>query len=145
VEGHGTSASSFALFNLKGDLISYRTEIKKKNLLVAFFASYCIPCRAEIPKLVEIANNNQDKVKLLLINIDKEGAVKAVKFLSDVNVNNKAECLLDMYQHVVTQYIPEKKIPAFFLINKNGKVLMKSIGDDSRSIKKLQKVIKNIK
>jgi len=137
-------APSFALYNLKGQLISLRNEIKDKNVIIAFFASYCIPCKTEIPELVTIAERNQSTCKLLLVNIDKEGSSKAEEFLSGINVRNQ-ECLLDLYQMVISKYVPETKIPAFFLVNKRGDILMKSIGGNSRDIEKLGKMVSNLK
>lgn len=141
---NAANAPSFALYNLNGQLVSLSNEIKDKNIIIAFFASYCVPCKSEIPKLVNIADRNQLKCKLLLINIDKEGASKAGEFLSGVNVRGQ-ECLLDLYQMVIAKYVPETKIPAFFLVNKRGTILMKSIGGSSRDLERLEKMIGSLK
>ncbi len=141
---NAATAPSFALYNLKGQLISLRNEIKDKNVIIAFFASYCVPCKTEIPELVTIAERNQSTCKLLLVNIDKEGSSKAEEFLSGINVRNQ-ECLLDLYQMVIPKYVPETKIPAFFLVNKRGDILMKSIGGNSRDIERLGKMVGALK
>ncbi len=141
---NAATAPSFALYNMKGQLISLRNEIKDKNVIIAFFASYCVPCRTEVPALVNIAERNQSTCKLLLVNIDKEGSSKAEEFLSGVNVSGQ-ECLLDIYQMVIEKYVPQRKIPAFFLVNKRGDILMKSIGGNGRDIERLEKMVGGLK
>jgi len=138
------NAPHFALYNLNGQLVTLRKEIKSNNIILAFFASYCVPCKREIPELQAIATTHNQSCKLLLINIDREGAQKAEQFLSNNNIHN-VECLLDIYQTVISKYVPEKKVPAFFLINKNRQILIKSIGDNPGNINRLKNILSNIR
>lgn len=62
-----------------------------KKLLVNFWASWCVPCRAEMPALDKIAADyNSDQFMVLPINLDiGEGGLKKAKtFLADENLHN---------------------------------------------------------
>ncbi len=51
---HARNAPRFALFDLKGNLVTLSTLIKEKPVVLSFFASYCYPCKREVPALVEL-------------------------------------------------------------------------------------------
>ena len=54
-----TSGETSSLSAYEGDL-----------LVVNFFASWCAPCRAELPEFEEVANNNLDTVRFVGVNHD---------------------------------------------------------------------------
>jgi thiol-disulfide isomerase/thioredoxin len=57
-----------------------------KKLLVNFWASWCVPCRAEMPALQALAHSyNSDQFEVVPINLDvgDSGLEKARKFLAD--------------------------------------------------------------
>jgi thiol-disulfide isomerase/thioredoxin len=57
-----------------------------KKLLVNFWASWCVPCRAEMPALQALATKyNSDKFAVVPINLDvgDSGVAKAKQFLAD--------------------------------------------------------------
>ncbi len=62
-----------------------------KALLVNFWASWCVPCRAEMPALDSLATKyNSDKFMVLPINLDigEGGLEKARAFLAEENLKN---------------------------------------------------------
>ncbi|HPJ39278.1 MAG TPA: TlpA disulfide reductase family protein [Spirochaetota bacterium] len=138
------SAPTFALFDTQGKLVSLRSRLSKNNVVVAFFASYCVPCRKEIPDLIKIRDDNPGKFSLLLINIDREGKEKALPFLRGIGVSDQ-ECLLDIYQQTALKYIPDLKVPAFFLIDKKGRILIESVGVNEGKLGELQKAAKRLR
>lgn len=46
-------------------------EKESKAILVDFWASWCSPCRMQTPILHELADELQDKVKIVKINVDE--------------------------------------------------------------------------
>ncbi len=137
------TAPSFALFSTEGNLIKLSSEINKNDTLLVFFASYCIPCRNEIPELIKLHSKYNNRFNILYINIDKEGKSEAEKMLGELGIINYT-CLLDVYQQTVKKYSPSLAIPAFFLVDKNGKIRYESIGYKSENIISFEKyIIKN--
>ncbi|MBD8067069.1 redoxin domain-containing protein [Devosia sp. PTR5] len=66
-------------------------DFEGKALLVNFWASWCIPCREEMPALDQIAGEfNSDKFKVLPINLDigEGGLEKAKAFLAEGGFEN---------------------------------------------------------
>jgi len=138
------NAPRFTLFNEKDNLVKLSTLLEKSNIIVAFWASYCVPCKREIPQLAEIEKKygKPKNLKLVLINIDKEGKVKGLPFLKDINISN--ECLFDIYQITIKKYVPDMKIPATFIISKKGDIVFRIIGESEENIRKLKTAIKEM-
>jgi thiol-disulfide isomerase/thioredoxin len=134
------TAPSFALFSTDGNLIKLSTEINKSEVLIVFFASYCVPCRNEIPILVKLHEKYSSRFNILFVSIDKEGKTEAEKVLSELDVKNYT-CLLDLYQQTIKKYSPSLTIPAFFLVDKSGKILYESIGYKKESIDSFEKFV----
>ena len=98
-EGRGYADLSFA--DAAGKPMSL-ADFKGKKLLVNFWASWCVPCRAEMPALAAIAAKyNSDQFAMVPINFDvgADGLKKAGKFL----VDNKIEGV-PLYQAPITAF-----------------------------------------
>ncbi len=134
------TAPSFALFSTQGDLVKLSSETVKSEVLIVFFASYCVPCRNEIPELVKLQEKYSSRFNILFVSIDKEGKPEAEKVLSELDVKNYT-CLLDIYQQIVKKYSPSLTIPAFFLVDKNSKIIYESIGYKKESIDSFEKFV----
>ena len=138
-------APNFALFNMKGRLVSLSKLIRQKNIILSFWASYCVPCKKEMPQLVQIEKQYRERknLRLIFIGIDKEGKKIAEPMLNEMGIEN--ECLFDIYQITAKKYIPKLKIPATFLINKRGYIIFKAIGYKEETIANLEKAIKRLR
>jgi len=135
-------APSFALFSAKGKLVTLKKLVKTEPVLISFFASYCIPCRREIPELISLEKKYPNRFRLVLVNIDREGKGKALSYLNSINVER--DCLLDKYQMTAEKYMSTPRVPACFLINKQGQIIFESIGDKKESIRKLERIIRSL-
>ncbi len=137
-------APGIALYNMNDQLVKLSELTKSNNVIVAFWASYCVPCKKEMPQLVQLEKkySGSKGVKLLLINIDKEGKQAAQPVLDELGV--EAECLLDSYQTCAKKYISGLKIPAVFLVNTSGEIVYEAVGESSENISNLEKAIKKL-
>ncbi len=135
------AAPSFALFNTDGKLVTSGSLYKSSNCVVAFWASYCAPCKREMPSLIELERkyNKTKNITLVLISIDTEGREKAVQALKALGIEH--ECLLDIYQVAVKKFSPSLKIPATFLINRNGRILFQAVGESGENPANLEKAV----
>src|SRR5215470_50903 len=70
-------APAFKLITLDAKLLSL-TDYKGKVILLNFWATWCGPCRAEIPDLVELQDKYKDQLQIigLVVDDDDEDAVK---------------------------------------------------------------------
>lgn len=137
-------APRFALMNTGGSLVKLTSFAGKSNVILAFWASYCKPCKKEMPQLAELEKKYGEakKLKLVLVNIDREGAEKAMPVLKELGI--AAECLLDIYQVTAKNYIPDLKIPATFLINRKGDIVFEAVGEDRKNMEMLEKAIQGL-
>ncbi|MBP7584098.1 MAG: TlpA family protein disulfide reductase [Spirochaetes bacterium] len=134
------NAPGFALFNTEGKLVTLKSLTKEKPLVLSFFASYCVPCKREIPQLLDLEKKLPGRFNIMLVNIDREGKEKALEFLNGISVQR--DCLLDIYQQTAKKYIPDLKVPALFLVDKRGAIVFEAVGDKNDTMAKLERAIR---
>lgn len=92
-------------------------ELKGEVVLVNFWASWCGPCRAELPKLEELHQKYKDMgVTILGINID-ENLELSQRLLKDVEVNFP---ILYDFDNKVSKPYDISAMPSTFIIDKSG-------------------------
>lgn len=136
--------SSFMLIDGKtGDPIFFKEYLKKKPLILNFWATYCIPCKKEMPEIQEIAKELPN-VQLIFISIDSaKDKEKLNAFLTEANINETV--LLDVYQVAAKAYLPSLEVPATFLIGSDGQIKYKAIGYTEKTIKELRQRVSKLK
>jgi cytochrome c biogenesis protein CcmG, thiol:disulfide interchange protein DsbE len=141
-------APGFALNDSAGNMVFLSSL--KQNLVISFWASYCKPCKTEMPKLIELEKKHAKakNLKLVLINIDindgkGEAADKARRFLKSIGTDH--DFLLDFYHTAVGKYNPEKRVPATFLVNRQGFIVFEEIGYKAETVDALDKAITQLK
>lgn len=96
-----------------------------KKLLVNFWASWCVPCREEMPALDAIATRyNSDQFMVLPINLDvgETGLEKAKRFLADEGLKNLplyADSTFDAFKRLQQQAVAIG-LPATLLLDEKG-------------------------
>jgi peroxiredoxin len=120
-------APALSLPSLDGRTISLADYRGKKSVIVAYWASWCGPCRMELPVLESFyrhARKAGADFEILAINIDEykdsaEGAARELKLPFPV--------LLDPHQKAAGDY-GIYSIPALLVVDKTGKVAYQDIG-----------------
>lgn len=96
-------------------------EFQGKVLLVSFFATWCPPCRQEIPEFIALQKELADKgFSVVGISID-EGGKEAVKKLIELEQINYP--VLMATESVLSGFGGISGIPTSFLINRKGSVV----------------------
>ena len=97
------------------------SKFKEKWLLINFWATWCAPCREEIPDLNNLFNENK-RINLIGIAIDEIEDVK--KFLIETPINYESLILSDMKGVEISKALGNDKgvLPFTVLINPNGEV-----------------------
>ncbi len=112
-------------------------KYRKKVVVLTFGASWCAPCKKELPALEKLANKYGDGVVFLAINIDSSVA-KGKKFMKQLGLK-KVKSLFDPKKSTVDSYDPPK-MPSTFVIRR-GVVKYVHAGFAKGDEKKLAKVI----
>lgn len=114
----GLTAPDFALEDLSGysvKLSDYRGQV----VLLNFWASWCGPCREEMPDLEAVYQQYNGKVRILAVNLtNTQRSIDEVqKFLADNGY--KMPVVLDKTGDVATTYLV-RGIPTSFFIDSKG-------------------------
>jgi peroxiredoxin len=123
------AAPAFDLPALDGQRVSLADYHGKKKLILSFWASWCGPCKMEMPVLREFyeqQKKNADKFELLAISIDDERE-PAERFASEMKL--PFPVLLDLQSQAAGAYAVDS-IPSLFIIDENGKVIYGHTGFD---------------
>ena len=118
-------ASDFTLPSLDGTKISL-SSFKGKVVLLNFWATWCGPCKAEIPAFVELQEQYKDDLVILGLSVD-DPADKAKAFATQYKVNYPMVLGLG-HDEIQDAYGPIYGIPASFLISRDGKVCKRHLG-----------------
>src|SRR6185295_5449273 len=115
---------TFTVTDLNGRTIS-STEWRGKVVLVNFWATWCPPCRAEIPDLIKLQDKYRDKLVILGLSEDEEGVAIVKKYVAEHNINYP----IAMSTTEVRKLFPEvMALPTTFVLDRDGKLAQKNIG-----------------
>lgn len=121
----GQKAPDFSLKTEKGEI--KLSELKGKVILINFFATWCGPCRAELPvlqaKIWEKYKDNSNFSFLIIGRQHTQQEVDAFKATNKYLMPFYADPDRSVYKLYANQYIPRN-----YLIDKNGVVVYKSQG-----------------
>ena len=121
----GSPAPRFSLKSLQGDTLRL-TDFKGKVVLLNFFATWCAPCRQEIPDFVRLYNKFKDKgFEIVGIGLDMEGAAALGPFAKQFRIPYP---VLLGTREVVMDYGEIKGVPTSFFIDRNGYIAEQFIG-----------------
>jgi peroxiredoxin len=122
-------APEFSAATLDGQTVSLADFRGQKNVVVSFWASWCGPCKLEMPALIKFYKTNHNPssdFEILAISID-EDTRDATAFAAAQKLNFPV--LLDPKQRVANAYQVEG-IPTIYVIDKNGKIIYGRQGFD---------------
>lgn len=117
-------AINFKLNTLDGKEISLN-DFKGKKVFLNFWATWCPPCRQEMPELEKLYQESKDSdLVILTINLGEDA--KTVKSFMDKN-NYNFNIALDLDQDVAIKY-NIVSIPTSIFIDSEGNLVSKKIG-----------------
>mgnify|MGYP001163051365 CR=1 FL=1 len=118
----GEKAPDFTLPTLHGDLM-HLSEWKGQKVIINFWATWCPPCKEEIPVLQSFYDQQQGSMKLLAVNIDPQANVS--NFVRKYKITYPI--LLDKDDQVNKKYKVEA-IPTTYVVDEHGIIIHKHIG-----------------
>jgi len=122
----GQTAPDFELYDKAGKGYSL-SSLRGKVVLVNFWATWCPPCRAEMPSMEELYKNNigGGKLELLAINVESEGPGIIDEFSKEYP--HSFPVVFDLNAEVQNKY-GVFKFPETFIIDKKGIIVERVIG-----------------
>jgi len=131
------SAPLFSLPDMNGrkvDLVSFKGQV----IVIEFWATWCAPCREEIPLLNQIHKEYREKgVVIIGISLDRKPPQEVRKFLDQLRVEYPNvmgdEETFERYSQMANLG-PIRGIPATFVIDRNGQICQRYMGLTEKSI-----------
>ncbi|MBI5967291.1 MAG: TlpA family protein disulfide reductase [Deltaproteobacteria bacterium] len=129
--GEELMAPAFTRLSLKGENVDF-SEFKGKVILLNFWATWCPPCREEIPYLNELHNKyKRDGLVVIGIALDQGGPEKVRKFVEE----NGVEYIILMGDEAIVEAFgkipglgPIQGIPTTFIIDRKGQICRRFVG-----------------
>lgn len=135
----GDTAPSFD-FYLAKDKKTNLADYKGKIVLINFFATWCGPCRLELPRVQsEIWDKYKDNPKFALLIFGRDQGWDVVLPFKQQNKYTFA-MLPDEGKKIYSQYA-NQMIPRNFVLDENGKILYQSMGYSDEDFNKMRDLI----
>jgi cytochrome c biogenesis protein CcmG/thiol:disulfide interchange protein DsbE len=129
-DGERHTAPDFALKDADGKTVRL-SDYKGKVVLLDFWATYCGPCKIEIPWFMDFERKHKDQgFSVLGVSMDDDGWDAVKPFVNDVGINYRVmvgnDSTAEMYGGI-------EALPTTFLIDRDGKIADVHVGLTSKS------------
>jgi peroxiredoxin len=134
------AAPNFMLMDMEGEKHQL-SDYKGKTVIVNFWATWCPPCRAEMPSMERAWQKIKDQgIAMLAINVGEDEDT-IFTFLGDYPANFTV--LLDQNSKV-SELWPLRGLPTTFIVDPKGKIIYRAIGGREWDDDKLLNMIKQL-
>ena len=117
-------APPFLLQDLDGNVVS-TAQWQGKVVILNFWATWCPPCREEIPILIELAKKYKESLLIVGVSVDDGSPDDVREFAKAFHMNYPVV----MWSHeLVSEYGGVPALPTTFLINKDARIVQKHEG-----------------
>ncbi|HWY67874.1 MAG TPA: TlpA disulfide reductase family protein [Terriglobales bacterium] len=128
-EAKGKQAPDFTLQDLQGKQVKL-SDFRGKAVLLNFWATFCGPCKVEMPWLVELQKQyGPQGFEIVGVALDDSGKDKIEKFAKEMGVNYT----ILQGQDAVGDAYGAVGLPATYYIDRSGKIIDSALGLVSRS------------
>lgn len=125
---------NWKLKGLNAETIDFNS-LKNKVVFVNFWATWCPPCVAEMPSIQKLYDAYKDKVEFVFISNEDWSTIET--FYKDKNYNLPTYNLLSK----VPKQLESSSIPATFIIDKNGTIVVDKKGPANWNSEKIRKLL----
>jgi peroxiredoxin len=120
-----SKAPNFVLKTQEGKTLELK-RLKGKVVVLNFWATWCSPCRAEIPGMLEVYDKYKSKgLEIIGVSLDRGGWTRVTPFVQRMRITYPVVIgdgeLVELYGGI-------EAIPTTFIIDKKGNVAQKHIG-----------------
>lgn len=133
-----TKARDFKLKDLNGKVLTL-SDLKGKKVLLNFWATWCPPCKSEMPEIEQLYQETKDS-NLIIVTVDiGEPLITVKSFVASNKYNFKV--LIDSDQSVAAMY-NISSIPTSYFIDVDGNIISKNVG--AMNIGQMKEYIKTL-
>jgi cytochrome c biogenesis protein CcmG/thiol:disulfide interchange protein DsbE len=122
--GQGEQAPDFSLKDLEGNNVTL-ADYKGKVVFLNFWATWCPPCRQEIPDFIKAYEKHKDN-GLVILGVAVSDRENSVRSFVEKNKISYPVAMGD--EKIVQDYEPGQYIPTTIVIDRNGKIHDKHVG-----------------
>lgn len=124
----GNRAPDFRAVNLvSGDSVSLREQYDGHVTLVNIWATWCVPCRAEMPAMEELYQAFKDEgFRIAAVSVDEGPPADVMAFANELSLN--FDILHDRRGAIQQAYLTTG-VPESFLIDRDGIIVRKQLGE----------------
>ncbi|MBD1380407.1 TlpA family protein disulfide reductase [Metabacillus arenae] len=127
-------APEFILTTLDGKEVRL-SDFKGKKVILNFWASWCSPCKSEMPVMQHFYENHHNKMEIVAVNLTsaERNKMKIKQFVGENKLTFPV--LLDTMGSVGHTY-QILTIPTTYMLNEDGKIIQKYVGPLNEEIMK---------
>ena len=119
--------SSLIFEDFSGNEINLK-DYQGKLVIVNFWATWCAPCKKEMPSLDMLFQNKSfENLQIFAVNMEQPNTLKTKNFFTDLNIK-KLSIFFDSNLNFVKEF-KLKGMPTTILINKKGEEFARIIGE----------------
>jgi thiol-disulfide isomerase/thioredoxin len=138
----GDMAPAFKATTIDGKLIDTK-ELKGKVIWVNFFATWCPPCKKELPVLEEnVYKKYLENDDFVLVVLGREHTVEELKAFAE-EFKHKLPFAPDIERKIFALYA-KQSIPRNVIIDKEGNISLQSIGYTEKEFAEIEEHVSNL-
>ena len=125
--GHGEAAPapSWSLKDVDGKVVTW-SQFKGKVVVIDFWATWCPPCRTEIPGYIALQKKYAaDGLVIIGISVDTDGPAVVKKYMKEIGINYQIVMADDQIQDA---FAPIQGYPTTFIVDRDGMIRNKKLG-----------------
>jgi len=129
------SAQNWALFDLKSNLHNFQ-DFKGKPIVLSFWATWCAPCRAELPELKEIQNEYLNKINVIAV------TEETIEVIENSGLHNDYNFLY--FTPGIPDYFKIKSYPTLLLIDSEMNIVFRNEGAGKLNTEKNRQFLESL-
>ena len=117
---------NLSFFDEKKEKEIWINDYKGKIIILNFWASWCAPCKEEMPSLDKLQANANLDIKVFPVNVGNDSLEKAKNFFKDTKIQNLNIFFDNSFS--LAKKLSLRGVPTSVLFNKEGKEFARVIG-----------------
>jgi len=117
---------NFSFKNIDGQKVSL-TAFKGKVILLDFWATWCVPCKQEIPGFIDLQKKYGGR-GLQILGVSVDDSLKMAKEYATGMKMNYPVLLAEGKEDILKAYDPIPSIPVSIIIDRDGRIVARHLG-----------------